>query len=355
GLDAKNGLPGSSVSLFVMDPSFIISRTENAFFGIQYALASNLTLEADYLGSWGRHLYSHPDVNRYNGSIIQNNGVLVRPNTSFGSISYGESNQTSAYSGGTFAVTRRYSRGLSLQASFTLGKVTDYNSTSIGNGANPSNQVDISNLKRDHGLADFDVRKKFAMTGIWEIPMPKFRSRIGSAALRGWELSSVLTLQSGAPFTVICTTPFVAMRNTNGAIVGNSGCDYNADGFNYDVPQTPFFGNSLNGLSRSNYLKGIFQKSDFPAPPLGQQGNLGRNTFHGPGFANMDLGLIKNTRIPWFVGREGANFQIRSEFLNSLNRVNLNGVNANLAGAFFGQSTAQFPPRTIQLGLRLAF
>ena len=157
--------------------------------------------------------------------------------------------------------------------------------------------------------------------------------------LGGWELSSLASFQSGLPKTVFAST---------------SATDFNLDGNNFDVPDTPAFGHSKSGLSRSDYLKGVFTASDFPAPPLGQEGNLGRNTFRGPGFAQLDLSVAKNNRLPWF-SSEGANLQIRGEFFNLFNRVNLTNWDTNLASGTFGKATGVLQPRTIQVSARLTF
>jgi hypothetical protein len=154
---------------------------------------------------------------------------------------------------------------------------------------------------------------------------------------------------------VICTRPFKAVLNAAGNVIGNTGCDYNADGVNIDQPNTPSFGNSKTGLSRSDYINGVFTAADFPAPPLGQQGNLGRNTYHGPGFANTDFSVIKNVHIPWFLGSEGAKLQFRTEFFNVFNRVNLTQVTNDLANPQFGRSTSTYPARDIQFALRISF
>jgi hypothetical protein len=174
----------------------------------------------------------------------------------------------------------------------------------------------------------------------------------------------VTILQSGPPFSVICTASFKPVFDTATPpnVIGNTGCDYNADGTNYDRPNTPSFGNSKSGLSRSDYLGGIFAcggaalcGSIFPSPGL-QEGNLGRNTFHGPGFANTDFSVIKNLKIPWFIGGEGANLQFRTEFFNVFNRVNLTQVNSDIANlSNFGKSTGTYPARDIQFALRIAF
>jgi hypothetical protein len=130
--------------------------------------------------------------------------------------------------------------------------------------------------------------------------------------------------------------------------------DYNADGYNFDFPNTPTFGNFLS-VSRSAFISGLFKVSDFPVPLKGQEGNLGRNTFEGPGLANVNLNAIKAIHIPWFIGGEGATLEIRGEMFNVLNRVNLNAPITDMASGLFGKSTSQRMPRAVQLGVRIAF
>ena len=105
--------------------------------------------------------------------------------------------------------------------------------------------------------------------------------------------------QSGTPFTVICEgRAFSPIRDSNGRIVGNSGCDYNADGAGNDRPNVPAFGSSLSGLSNDDFLSGIFTAADFPTPAPGVQGTLGRNTFRGPRYFNVDFSIGRTIRIP---------------------------------------------------------
>jgi hypothetical protein len=99
----------------------------------------------------------------------------------------------------------------------------------------------------------------------------------------------------------------------------------------------------------------IFQVSDFPKPGLGQLGNLGRNTFLSPGYANTDFILTKKTKIPWFLGKEGANLHFRAEFFNLFNRVNLDRPVGDTNSSAFGRSTRAFGARNVQFGLKIEF
>jgi hypothetical protein len=105
-----------------------------------------------------------------------------------------------------------------------------------------------------------------------------------------------------------------------------------------------------DSFDRQDYINGVFQASSFPQPAPGQEGTLRRSTFRNPGFINIDMSLIKNNRIT-----EHVNAQFRFEVFNVLNRVNLQGVNGNLASSTFGRSTSTYDPRIIQLGARVTF
>jgi hypothetical protein len=86
----------------------------------------------------------------------------------------------------------------------------------------------------------------------------------------------------------------------------------------------------------------------------GQEGNLGRNTFDGPGLANVNLNVQKSFHIPWFVS-EGAQVQLRGEIFNLFNRVNLVNPISDLSDPLFGESTDQNLPRQVNLGVRIQF
>jgi hypothetical protein len=167
--------------------------------------------------------------------------------------------------------------------------------------------------------------------------------------------------QGGLAYTIFTSAAFQPVWNNPNCgpgiagcqVVGNTGGDYNADGNNYDLPMRPSI--SLDkSYERSDYLKGLFPASDFPAPPLGEEGNVGRGTVRGPGFAQVDFSLLKNFKTPWFWG-EGAKFQFRAEFYNVFNRVNLNNFDGDIASGTFATATGVFTPRSIQLGARLEF
>ena len=162
--------------------------------------------------------------------------------------------------------------------------------------------------------------------------------------LGGWQLSSVAIAQTGAPFTIFNG------NNANAPVLPG---DYNRDGFNYDLPNIP--SNLPSRFDRSRFLganpsQPVFVASQFTAPPAGTQGNSPRNGFRNQGLMSLNASVTKNNRI-----RENWNLQLKFEFFNVLNRVNLGGINSNLGAANFGRITSQDDPRSIQVGARLSF
>jgi outer membrane receptor protein involved in Fe transport len=346
GTDPKGGLIGVRAASEIYDPNMKTSYGVNWSLGIQYAFDNNLVLEASYIGSAGRKAYLDPDVNRFNGDLFD--GKLDRLNTSFGTILYGQANGTSSYTGGTVSVRKRYSRGLDFQVGYTLGKAIDISSSY------DVNLINTTNLKLNRGLADFDIRQKLAGAVVYDIPSPKKEGGL-SKLLDGWQVGAVLILQSGSPFSVFCGASFQPIRDASGNIIGNSGCDFNADGFNYDYLGAPSFSANSFNRDQSSFLNGIFKASDFPKPGVGQDGTLGRNVYIGPGYANTDMNITKKTKIPWFLGSEGASVEFRTEFFNLFNKVNLTAPDGNYLSSTFGRSTGSYPARNIQFGIKIVF
>ena len=345
GLDSRNGLIGVPSTSRDWDPNMRTMYTINYFFGIQHSFTGNWAFEGNYVGSSGHKTYMGYDVNRYAGDLFD--GRLDRINSSFADIQYGQARGSSFYNGANVSVRKRYSQGLDLQAAYTFGKAVD-DSSSFGLGLGI---VDAANLRLNRGLSDFDIRQKFSMSLLYETP--RIKGNAFASFLSTWHLGAVTILQSGRPFTVNCGQPFAPVRNSAGVIVGNTGCDYNADGFNNDNPNAPSFGGYLSGLNRSDYITGLFKASDFPTPAPGQPGTLGRNMYFGPGYAITNLNVVKPFPLR-FLGERGQ-IDFRAEFFNLFNRVNLGQPVGSLTSTQFGQSTTALGGRNVQFGLRLQF
>jgi len=120
-----------------------------------------------------------------------------------------------------------------------------------------------------------------------------------------------------------------------------------AGGQRADLVGNPYISGDRNHQAMiSQYLNA----SAFAANALGTYGVLGRNTFIGPGFANLDLGIVKD-----FSPRERFKAQLRFEMFNSLNHTNFSLPAASRTSGTFMQITSAGDPRILQLALRLGF
>jgi hypothetical protein len=346
--DSHGGIVGNRSSLGGWSPDVTTGQVEIWSLGIQQQLRNDLILELDYIGSAGHHLSETTDINRYAGDLVAHDGQQNRLNQSFGSMSFARTDGNSIANLGSAMVTKAISHNYNLRGVYTWSKVLDYPSSSDDTGnvvGGSSNLVDAQDIRLMRGRAAFDVRQRLTIDGVWTLPNP-WASGWKAATLGGWRVGTIGIFQSGLPFTVITTNSYASGLG-----------DFNADGTNYDFPNTPIFGNHLKGQSKRQFLNGLFPASAFPLPTPGSgEGNLRRNTFDEPGYANLDLNAEKIFLAPWFDG-EKVNLELRGEAFNLFNRVNLNSVDGNLADASssFAHAQGQYAPRLFQFKLRAQF
>jgi hypothetical protein len=171
------------------------------------------------------------------------------------------------------------------------------------------------------------------ISGLWELPI-RFQDRMLNRLIGGWSLNGIASLWSGYPFTV---TSGVDNARTG---TGNQRADLIGDP---DLPE---------GRSRDQVIAEWLRVAAFRpgGATLGTFGNLGRNTFRGPGYASVDFGLFKRFAITERVGAT-----LRFEAFNAFNRVNLQGPATGQNGANFMRTTAAEDPRILQFALRLGF
>jgi len=317
---------------------------------LQRDLGHDMTVEADYNGSHSTNLYVQTDVNRFPGDLIINKGTQTRLNPNFGPIIFG---RTMGIADGHYAslmLSKHFTHSWQLRGIYTFGKATDdtsSNDNGTNNGEAIFNPLDVG---FQHGRADYSVSKRFTIDSVVQVPSGFFKNNLTRTVLGGWRMSNIVVLQSGLPFSVFTSASFNPVLDSSGNVIGlqpGSG-DFNADGYGYDLPNAPAAG-TVKTSSRSDFLKGFASASAFPNPALGQEGNVGRNTFTGPGLANL------NTEFAKVVNWERYSIEFRADVFNLFNRVNLTQPDSDLSSSLFGQSTSQNLPRSWQFGLRLDF
>jgi hypothetical protein len=349
-LDAHGGVVGLQPGIGAIDPNLLTPVLYNFSANVDRKVARDTVVSVGYSGARGRDLLAGGgqqfsvsygvDINNYAGDLIQHNSTTpTRLNPSFGSISYTQNDRQSRFDALIVGVRTRFAKNGFINAYYTRSSSQD--DTQVYPVA--------TNPMQYYGPSIWDSPNRLSLS--WSYTLSGFNQGHGLAGhlTSGWTASGTTILQSGHPFTVNTTATFQPVRDANGNITGITAAsgDYNADGVNNDYPNVTSY-NMGNG--RHDYLTGVFPKSNFTVPTLGTEGNERWGQFRNPGFAETDASLSKETLIT-----ERLRLQLRFEFFNLFNRVNLNGVSANLSSATFGRVTSQLNPRWIQIGAKIMF
>jgi len=251
-------------------------------------------------------------------------------------------------------VSRRWGQGY-FQAAYTFSKSTD--ATSSGNTALNTAFNNESNLKWSRGDSDFDRPHRLAVSYVWNLPFFSHSQGWQEVALKGWALSGITIIQSGAPFTVFDSA---------------AGTAYLGPGYTPTLTGTLVPGATVGGAYSSggihSRLSGYLNPADFtPAPLLPASeggdgtvtvfGTLGRNAFRGPYQQSWDFSILKT-----FTLTERFNLRFTTDFFNMWNHANFANPSITdvetigVPNSPFGQIFATTgTPRLIQFSLRLAF
>ncbi len=201
--------------------------------------------------------------------------------------------------------------GITTQYNFTWSRCIDYNSINRGSRTNASPAQNPYNPAANRGPCDYDVPKNFNVGGLYDLPKVSRLGRLG----KGWQVGTVVTILDGRPFTAN-----VGSRDRSGQdLRGNLRANCVA------APQ-------YNSRQPDNY---IGNPGDFTIPADNTIGTCGRNSLRGPGFAQWDLNLNKDTQIT-----ERLKFQFRWEVFNVLNRANFANPATNVRFDGFGTTNA---------------
>ena len=328
GLNARGGSIACCSDIGGVDPDVKQAYTISRFVGVQYSFTSNWMLEVNYTGSQSVHQYVRTDRNRCVGCFDPVSGTPIRPNSFFNAISYGDNSGWAHYNGATFSVLHRFSQSFTFQGAFTVGKTTSVvDAQGPGRDSLLSPVYDPYNINAQAGPAAFDIPRAFTMHGLWELPKLSAQNAAVRGVLGGWQFSGTTSLQAGYPYTVVdCThSPTgnggsCALVNVASSTKGQS-CDRSAWVSVAGCIDPDAFTDPC-GVNANNHL-------NCGAGPW--EGNVGHNSFRGPGFANVDASLGKYFHIPWFTRKEGARLQVRGEFFNLFNRVNLTGISSDVS------------------------
>ena len=311
----------------------------------QYSLPASLTAEVGYQGSAGRKLVR----------LVNERFEFPGPAT-FSGIFFPTPDTTSSYNALIARLTRRLSSGFMFDAHYRLAKSIDVNSNEGPGGAtNPTYPLDV---REERGPSDYDVRHNFVASGLWELPLFRNRRDALGAIAGGWNLSGILTAHSGFPWTPLiaeCVSTrgpsLCPTRPTR--YLGGVGDDSSDDAFITGSNTAGCFVRDPAGnliLNQNNCFS-------LTPPSAGQLPGVGRNSFRGPRYFNVDMSLAKRFGLP--VG-ETTFLEVRANFFNVFNLLNLQSFGFNSPSTIvnnpnFGRAERGLAGRVIELQGRLSF
>jgi hypothetical protein len=373
--DPQSCGPGVSTGCAIYAPQGVQQNAktptiEEWSLGIEQQLTKSTAFRVNYVGSHGYHGYVSVDTNAVpsqicavaagckaggtgsasgQSTVAQGTEYIPvvsgRPNPFLGAGFFWLTQGNSSYNALETEVSHRLSQGLQLRANYTWSKNLDMNSALTG--AQASNQaqmiLDRNNLRKDWGPSALNATNQLSISGRYELPFgPGKRwvtasSGIESKLAGGWQVNGISTFLSGFPFT-----PLVGSNRSGDGDTRN--------------PDRPNVNASFSGPVILGSPTGWFNPNAFSLPPFGTFGNVGRGGLTGPGLADVDLSLFKETKVS-----EKLGVQFRAEFFNAFNRVNFGPSNTTVfsSGAINASAgvitTLAANPRQIQFGLKLIF
>jgi hypothetical protein len=269
---------------------------------------------------------------------------IVVGNSRFGRVFVPLPDVNASYDAGIFEATRRFSRGFTLSAVYTLSHSIDTASYEIG-----FQQTDPSNQLLNKGSSDYDVRHHFQLSSYWELPFLRSRHDFVGNVFGGWTLGGILDKHSGFPFSAL-----IGSCDTNN--------DRNGDGYCPDMPFA-YKGGAISSPSKQQWINGIFPSpaTEFDVTTKGP-GCRCRNIFTGPGYTDIDLSAGKIFTLPHTrILGEGAKLELRANLFNAFNILNLQDLVPATAPTdiintgSFGRPADGLSGRVIEFQLRFSF
>ncbi len=247
----------------------------------------------------------------------------------------------SYYNGLQVEWTKKLSKGLNFQTTYTFSKSIDTTSeaTDVGAAIGDTNQT--GNISRNaRGLSLFHTPHRFTFYGTYRLPFFNGRRDLLGETLGGWQFAAVVRLASGTPFTV---------RNT-------AGIDLNFDSFVENRPVIIDPSILGSGVDHPSTSRQALPRSAFRTATVADLGNgiIGRNTFFRDGQKVMDIGLTKYFEMPF----EGHRLMLRADLFNAFNHAWYGTPVTDIAASNFGSitgSNALYTPRVVSIALRYTF
>lgn len=319
------------VALNAFDPNFKRPMIQSWSLTVQRELPGQFLTSIGYVGTRGTNWEVWYDRNspvfagapagyQFDPRLNQGyNSNLIRPFVGYGGITEFSNGLNSDYHSLQTQIQRRFANGLAIQAVYTFSKTLGEEQT-----RRDMRVQNPLNWSADYGPADFDRTHVFTANYIYTLPFFRGKRNFLGQTLGNWQLSGLITAQSG-----LALTPGISLSTAGLATRPNA-----------------------TGASPSGAQTKLqwFNTGAFAAPAPGFFGNAGVGTIRGPGFWIWDSSIAKQWPI-----HEQLRLRFAAEFFNFLNHTNWAGVDTSLGDGTYGQVTSSRDARRIQLSLRMDF
>ncbi len=317
--------------------NFKMGMTQSWNVSAEQQLSSTTVLRLAYVGSESYHQSDALDKNAYIYSAAAPSGTAPYPD--FTNIYELDSNGTASYNSLQATVDHHMSHGLQVQSSFTWSKAIDV--ASSGNISFGSPYLgDPFDLRWNRGVSSLSIPFNSVTNFIYHAPDMKGKNKLIQETVGGWELSSIVTWQSGNPFTI------------------QSGASNNSGSNQYLDRADRVAGQSLNVHqgSKSHWMNNYFNTAAFTNNAVGTFGDSGKDIMFGPHYFGDDSAIMKSWSL-----MEGIKLQFRWEAFNALNHPTFGNPSGDYGNTVtwgnFGKigTTGNIPPRVMQGALKLTF
>ena len=321
--------PTGAIGANGVNHAFAVEYNEVWNAAVEHPLGAVTTIEATYVGSRTVHADSATAVN-----VPQTFGA-PRPFPQLNAFTTIRWDGWATFNGLTLRITRRFTKGLSFDASYTRSKSIDDGSDAGTTNAEYNLPQNPYAPRIEKALSSFDHRNRFVANAVYRLPFGTTSKGPWRSALANWRASGILTVQDGAPFTV-------NLSSAAGQDVARIGL---VNGINLERPNLVGYPNS--GAPTASQW---FNTAAFALPARNSFGNAGRNVVTGPGLVDLDLSLQKEEPL-----RDWARLQFRFDVYNSLNHPNFNLPGRIFGAANFGVITSAGDAREMQGAVKLIF
>jgi hypothetical protein len=339
-------------------PVFKVPSYQNYNVSLQHELMSNTVVELAYVGTKGTHLLGDININQPTVATREANPQLgvnaIVPYVGFGPITDRAPVFTSNYNSLQASLNRRMSHGLAVGVAYTWSKLLT---------TNPLDRAliayDTYNLKQSYGLSSLNTPQIFSLNYMYEEPFFKNQRGLGWV-LGGWELSGIISIQSGQSQIITQENDPWALVTTNSSTLSCTisptqlTCPLYPGGIGLPSAVPPNQGvraDRVPGVSTSGpkTLTEFFNTAAFTTA-VGHFGTSAPGAVLGPGFQRWDTSLFKNVRFG-----ERVNLQLRLEAFNTFNHTSPNSVQTDVNSSSFGAVNGYHIPREVQIGAKITF